>query len=482
MKTGFFRISFALTCTFLLYGCAMFDKHLLNPAASHASVNPLFRTLDCKDYRAPAGAQFFNGGSFQQNMRGGIFTKDLCEYQALSINDHIYVANNSRSADPKKVEPKEDNSKVSDSKKVDIKEDDSKKGDLKQDDSHEDNAVTINSDVDRDVQFGRICKPSGNPQLSLPEAQNCLNYLISRSNEICNIHKSHIYGDRTVMNTILGTLALGAGVAGTMTGAGAAHFLAGSAGFLTGGQALMDKEIYRNFVTHAILLKIDTNRSEFLKSPKLAYLNESTGTDNTSNSREIGYAKVRNDAVEYHNLCSFYDGLKSLLNEAGGSNKTETANAVLVSQFQTKKQFVENEIKKLEDQLKVANADDKKAIQAKLDARKVELNHINEVLSAVGGTTGKTAETDKTPETAKTPDNIPSSICTPKPSLQRNGLILDVQEALKKAKSKPGPGASDGIAGKKTCDAIKSFQIGKGLPGTGELDSETLKHLGLGKD
>lgn len=53
MKTGFFRIAFALICVFLLYGCAVIDKQLLDPASQHAKVNPLFRTADCKDYKMP---------------------------------------------------------------------------------------------------------------------------------------------------------------------------------------------------------------------------------------------------------------------------------------------------------------------------------------------------------------------------------------------------------------------------------------------
>lgn len=325
MKIGFFRILLALICVFLLYGCAVFDKQILVPASQHAKVNPLFRTADCKGYEMPTKGLISEG-------KGGFFVKDPCEHQALAIND-IY-----------------DDSDASTKK------------------------------AQQDYLYNKMCENNnGKFIITKGGARNCLNYLISKSNEICELHKSHIYGDRTVTNTILGTLALGAGIAGTMTGAGAAHFLAGSAGFLTGSQALMDKEIYRNFVFHAILVKIDANRSKFLKSPGLAYLNENKDDSKT------GYAKVRNDAVEYHNLCSFYDGLKSLMDEAGVS-KTELASPLLVERTKLKKQFVENEIKKLEAKLNDSNTkpEEKKKISEDLKHRNGELFIINEQLALMG--------------------------------------------------------------------------------------------------
>lgn len=335
MKTGFFRILFALICIFLLYGCAVIDKQLLVPASQHAKVNPLFRTADCKEYEMPTNGlirEIFMPKVFGGKAGGGFFVKDPCEHQALAINDI--------SEDPGKT----DNlySKMCPVSSV--------------------SSVNSVNSVNLDNKFGNE-----------GTARNCLNYLISKSNEICELHKSHIYGDRTVANTILGTLALGAGIAGTMTGAGAAHFLAGSAGFLTGSQALMDKEIYRNFVFHAILVKIDANRSKFLKSPRLAYLDEN------NSDKSIGYAKVRNDAAEYHNLCSFYDGLKSLMDEAGVS-KTEVANPLLIEFTKQRKQSVENEIKTLEAQLddpKIKIPEEKRKKMTKdLDHKKGQLDSL----------------------------------------------------------------------------------------------------------
>ena len=404
MKTGFFRILLALICVFLLYGCAVIDKQLLDPASQHAKVNPLFRTADCKSYKMPTKKLiseiitlgFFDGG-------GGFFVKDPCEHQALAIND------------------------INDQQKDDL--------------------------------YKKMCKlddADGTFVNKQGGARNCLNHLISRSDEICEIHQSHIYGDRTVMNTILGTLALGAGVAGSMTGVGAANYLSASAGFLTGGQALMDKEIYRNFVTHAILVKINTNRRNFLTG--LAYLNEEN--DNT----KINYGRVRRDAETYHNLCSFHNSLTSLLDEAGGSKKTEAVNAVLVSQNKLRKQSVESEIQALQTKLSAATTDDaKKAIQDKLDSRNKELHSIEEILAlaALGE--------------ASTPGNDQPKVDNVKENSNENILIKDAQEILRKNGINPGP--IDGKLGPKTRAAIEKFQKVKGLVSTGKLDKETITSL-----
>lgn len=390
----------------------MIDKQLLVPASQHAKVNPLFRTADCKDYVMPT-KKLISEGLLELNGKGGFLVKDPCEHQALAIND-LY-----------------------------------------------DDSDAITKKAQQDNLYDKMCH-NDSGEFRPGGARNCLNYLISKSNEICELHKSHIYGDRTVTNTILGTLALGAGIAGTMTGAGAAHFLAGSAGFLTGSQALMDKEIYRNFVFHAILVKIDTNRSKFLKSSGLAYL------DDNKDDSKIGYAKVRNDAVGYHNLCSFYDGLKSLMDEAGVSNNTELASPLLIERTKLRKQFVENEIKKLEAKLNDSNTppEEKKKIAEDLKHRNGELFLINEQLALMG-------EKITTPE-GEQPKNETGDKVNSDKKIDGND-IKGVQGALKKAGFDPGP--IDGIPGSRTLAAIKAFQKANQLKASGELNQETLNLL-----
>ncbi len=57
--------------------------------------------------------------------------------------------------------------------------------------------------------------------------------------------------------------------------------------------------------------------------------------------------------------------------------------------------------------------------------------------------------------------------------------IIKVQEALKDKGDNPGP--ADGIMGKKTRSALKSFQKANGLKATGTLDDQTAEKLGVPK-
>lgn len=57
--------------------------------------------------------------------------------------------------------------------------------------------------------------------------------------------------------------------------------------------------------------------------------------------------------------------------------------------------------------------------------------------------------------------------------------IIKVQEALKAKRDDPG--ATDGIMGRKTRAALKSFQKANGLKATGTVDDQTAEKLGVQK-
>ena len=260
------RIFIVLLSASFLYGCALIDKHLFNPAASHARIDPLFRTADCARYIPEDGRHWLTSLLFKQTTRNAssLFIKESCEYQTRSINDV-----------PLRAE------------------------------------AGVEDLTDGDRLYFKYCEPTApNAGQALDgNKEACFSYLISKSDEICDYHKSHIYGDRTAMNTVLGALALGSGIAGTMTGTTITQYLAGSAGFITGSQSLMNNEICRNFVTNAILKEIDANRTKFLAD-----------VNNSKSSTLSNFGAIRSVALQYHHKCSFYDGLASLLNKAGENN------------------------------------------------------------------------------------------------------------------------------------------------------------------
>lgn len=285
--------SYLTAIVVLMNGCAFIDTHLFDPAATHARVAPLFRSPECERYQSADGGHWlstlFSDGS-TRNMSSMFFKSD-CEYQSKSIKDSELGWISKKSQDTQKQ----------------------------------------NDDL-------LICGSSASES-------SCFNYLLSRSDEICDVHKSQIYGNRTAMNTIFQILATGAGIAGSMSGAGAAQALAGAAGFLTGGQAIMNEEIYQNLVTQAILKEIEDSQQTYKTEKQSEYSSIHT------NNSPINFGKIRLDAIEYHNKCSFYTALTSLLNRSSKGNTSNKALSVLTK----KKEDVDSAITDLESKLKATD-------------------------------------------------------------------------------------------------------------------------------
>ena len=184
----YLRISVMLLSVNLLYGCALIDKHLFNPAASHARIDPLFRTANCARYVAEDGRHWLKSllsigedKNFSTRNSSSLFIKESCEHQTRSINDV-----------PLRTE--DGTEKLTDGDRLYFKY-------YEPTDSNQGSA-----------------KEAGKAQTLAENKEACFSYLISKSDEICDYHKSHVYGDRTAMNTVFGALALGSGIAGTMTG------------------------------------------------------------------------------------------------------------------------------------------------------------------------------------------------------------------------------------------------------------------------
>lgn len=142
--------------------------------------------------------------------------------------------------------------------------------------------------------------------------QECSSYLMRISDNICNIHLSGIFGNRAVTNVSLGILATGAGIAGGLvSGLAAANALSGASGFLTGTRSLMNEEVYRNYVAEAIIKEILANRSVSKDKINQALISSD------SKQKITGIEQVKQRVSEYHNECSFYSGLSSLISKAG---------------------------------------------------------------------------------------------------------------------------------------------------------------------
>lgn len=200
----------------------------------------------------------------------------------------------------------------------------------------------------------------------------CVAYLIMRSDAICEVHKSYIYSNRTVMNMSLGLLASGTGIAGGLVGGlGAANALSGSAGFLTGARSLMNEEVYRNHIAEAIIREIDENRRESLSLLNSRYLSnalimpkepERQGRNTTEtnpgslNQVQAGVvytsSQIKRDVLGYHHLCSFYSGLGSLLSKAGQKTTSSDPRSAItqqVAELATQVETLDQKIGEIDD-------------------------------------------------------------------------------------------------------------------------------------
>ena len=149
--------------------------------------------------------------------------------------------------------------------------------------------------------------------------RECAAYLEVASDKICAVHLSRIFGNRAVTNASLGIMASGAGIAGGLVSGVAANALSGSAGFLTADRSIFNEEIYRNYVAEAVIKEIIDNRKT-LKDNILSDI-----VSNTSSSSGIsGQQELTQRVLEYHNACSFYAGLTSLLAKAGSNEMRAT--------------------------------------------------------------------------------------------------------------------------------------------------------------
>ena len=148
--------------------------------------------------------------------------------------------------------------------------------------------------------------------------RECAAFLERKSEAICSVHLSKIFGNRAVTNVTLGTLATATGIAGGIATGGAANALSGSAGFLTAGRSLFNEEIYRNYVSEAVIKEIVNNREAAqTEIAEGIALGEGSDIEKKSVGAITGPQQVIQRVTEMHDQCSFYAGLTSLLGKAG---------------------------------------------------------------------------------------------------------------------------------------------------------------------
>ena len=257
-----FRIILVFSLLIPFAGCAFVDRTILRPSAEMARVPPLFRTSDCVGYIAPKGNAWWDWHN--------PFIKNSCEEQKLSIYTPPVTANGNPEGNT--------------------------------------STEALSSPTDN-TSFSQICKP----EVTGDDLKECAAFLMRMSDEICNVHLSKIFGDRAVTNVTLGILAAGAGIAGGIVpGLVAANALSGASGFLTGTRSLLNEEVYRNYVAEAIIKEIKGNRDRLAIDIQNGIIGKAP-----KDNQLVGVEQVALKVSRYHNECSFYAGLSSLLGKAG---------------------------------------------------------------------------------------------------------------------------------------------------------------------
>jgi hypothetical protein len=202
--------------------------------------------------------------------------------------------------------------------------------------------------------------------------------LMAVSDMDCKRYQAGVFGTQTGWN-----LGLGLGSA-ALTGASAlldgntAKNLAGVGAFLSTGRASINGEVYFNYVAPAVLSEINAVRAD---ARRKIFAKRRCSTSAYPPAQAI------NDALNYHETCSFITGLTSLLEKAGVQQRfgddVQARNAELLSAQIGR---LEAEISALAAMLadSTTSATAKPALSAKLADKKQELAGLKQISFYVG--------------------------------------------------------------------------------------------------
>jgi len=173
--------------------------------------------------------------------------------------------------------------------------------------------------------------------------------LMTMSDLICRKHTASIYGTQSGVNFLTSWFAaLLSGAAAITTDRAASNLAA--AGAMSGTtRGLVNSEIYFSYVAPAVISEIDLIRGEArqrLHRKRVCSL--------------VTYppAEAINDALNYHEMCSFVVGLSSLLRKAGVEQRVgDPAASTLRTNISLSLESIRSEERELESRLAAASGD-----------------------------------------------------------------------------------------------------------------------------
>jgi hypothetical protein len=142
---------------------------------------------------------------------------------------------------------------------------------------------------------------------------NLANILIGRANAICSVELGRLTANEGTTNTALSMIdTLFSTAATIVSGEQAKSILAGTAGAANAGRATVNANVYRNKLSDAISGAIKNERTKQLQA-----INDKIATKSVS---EYGVDQMIREVDEYHQTCSFFNGL-DLVNKAVSETK-----------------------------------------------------------------------------------------------------------------------------------------------------------------
>ncbi|MEQ8665127.1 MAG: hypothetical protein RIC16_05325 [Rhodospirillales bacterium] len=195
--------------------------------------------------------------------------------------------------------------------------------------------------------------------------------IIRRSDETCDRHKASIHTNAAVFNVSTGFLTSAlAGAGAVVTGTTAVNILSGSAALTNSTRSLVNEEVYQEMLAAAIIAEIDENR-------RVAH--EALVARRAGDTATYTVEDAVRDAIAYHQLCSFYQGVASMVKKAGVTQRSqEELIENSITKLRAEKEKDKAELAGIESRITAA-AGDAALVEALKDQRKALMAKIDRI-------------------------------------------------------------------------------------------------------
>jgi len=180
--------------------------------------------------------------------------------------------------------------------------------------------------------------------------------LMTVSDRVCDDHKAAVLGFRAQSNLALSIITTLTGVGGGIASGSAANALSGAAAGTNATRSAINEEIYQRLLVPTILRSVDQNRKQ--KEQEIIAKREYDGIPVKVEKYTVDEA-VR-DALNYHELCSFYQGVVTLTK---GTERTMPTRTELRQQADDVRKRIEGYQKDLADLAASKEAEDAKKVR-----------------------------------------------------------------------------------------------------------------------